>query len=215
MISGILSPLQQQVLEHLFADDWFRRYFYLTGGTALSAFYLGHRQSDDLDFFTHLDDLAPVTALLRKLAAQQKIQVSQQQKAPSFLRYELGGELQVDIVADVPFRVGAPELVEDFMVDSLENIAVNKVTAILGRFDPKDYVDLYYLLTESGFDIFDLLEQGRQKDSGMEIFTWASLLESVDRIAILPRMIRELDLDELRSFYHSLRDTLLDSIKPS
>ena len=29
--------------------------FYLTGGTALSAFYLHHRLSEDLDFFTESD----------------------------------------------------------------------------------------------------------------------------------------------------------------
>jgi hypothetical protein len=71
-------------------------------------------------------------------------------------------QTRVDIVAGVPFRVGAPNLADHFMVDCLENIAVNKVTSIPGRFDPKDYVDL----------------------------------------------------DELRSFCHALRDRLLDSIRP-
>lgn len=32
------------------------RGFYLTGGTALSEFYLQHRYSDDLDFFTRKDE---------------------------------------------------------------------------------------------------------------------------------------------------------------
>ena len=31
--------------------------FYLTGGTALSAFYLNHRKSNDLDFFTSTEEL--------------------------------------------------------------------------------------------------------------------------------------------------------------
>jgi hypothetical protein len=29
--------------------------FYLTGGTALSRFYFGHRYSDDLDYFVNSD----------------------------------------------------------------------------------------------------------------------------------------------------------------
>jgi predicted nucleotidyltransferase component of viral defense system len=45
--------------------------FYLTGGTALSRFYLNHRYSDDLDFFVHqksdfLDDVKKIIARLKK-----------------------------------------------------------------------------------------------------------------------------------------------------
>lgn len=214
MPEKILSPLQSQVLELVFSDAWFRRNFYLTGGTALSAFYLQHRYSDDLDLFTHQRDLAPVEALFRSLFTREELEATQIQKAPSFLRYEVNGELQVDVVADVEFRVGSPELITSFMVDSLKNIAVNKVTAILGRFDPKDYVDLFLLLTECDLEIFDLLELGQRKDAGLDRFVWASLLEAAERIAILPRMIREIDLAELKAFYRSLRDRVLDSIRP-
>lgn len=47
----ILTPLHKKTLAAIgqttLADS-----FYLTGGTALSAFYLEHRYSVDLDFFT-------------------------------------------------------------------------------------------------------------------------------------------------------------------
>src|SRR3990167_3026741 len=56
----ILTPLQKTCLTTLFSDAWFRRYFYLTGGTALAAFYLYHRLSDDLDFFCHDIDLKAI-----------------------------------------------------------------------------------------------------------------------------------------------------------
>ena len=213
--SEILTPLQRRVLELLFSDPWFRRYFYLTGGTALSAFYLKHRYSDDLDLFTHQKELGPVQALFQEISSRERLQAVQRQKAPSFLRYEVSGELRVDIVTDVEFRVGSPELISSYMVDSLKNIAVNKVTAILGRFDPKDFVDLYLLLTEKGFDIFELLELGQRKDAGLDRFVWASLLESAERISILPRMVRDdIGIAEIKAFYSSLRDQLLDSIKP-
>ena len=43
--------------------------FYLTGGTALSRFYLDHRYSDDLDFFVHQnqDFLSPIQEIIAKL----------------------------------------------------------------------------------------------------------------------------------------------------
>jgi predicted nucleotidyltransferase component of viral defense system len=43
----ILTPLQEAVLHALFS---LTDAFYLTGGTALSAYYLEHRLSIDLDF---------------------------------------------------------------------------------------------------------------------------------------------------------------------
>ena len=212
--SGILSPLQQRVLVALFSDSWFHQHFYLTGGTALSAFYLKHRYSDDLDFFTHQAALDSVPELTRSTARQLGLSAVQLQRSPGFLRYELNGELKVDFVSDVAFRVGEPERIDSFIVDSIKNIAVNKVCAILGRFDAKDYVDLFFIEKEYQFDVFELLTLGRQKDGGLDPFVWASLAAEVTKLSILPRMIRAVSLEELASFYLRLRDDILDRIKP-
>jgi predicted nucleotidyltransferase component of viral defense system len=47
-----LYSLQDKFLSELYSQD---SPFYLTGGTALSRFYLKHRWSDDLDFFVNND----------------------------------------------------------------------------------------------------------------------------------------------------------------
>jgi predicted nucleotidyltransferase component of viral defense system len=52
----ILESIQKKILSHL-NDLPDINAFYLTGGTALSAFYLGHRKSNDLDFFTNTEEL--------------------------------------------------------------------------------------------------------------------------------------------------------------
>ena len=56
-----LYALQDEVLETVFEEP---SGFYLTGGTALSRYYLNHRYSDDLDFFDH--DIAAVPFIARK-----------------------------------------------------------------------------------------------------------------------------------------------------
>jgi predicted nucleotidyltransferase component of viral defense system len=56
MANSFLTPLQRAFLRAFFGDP-VGRYFFLTGGTALAAFHLHHRLSDDLDLFT-LDNLA-------------------------------------------------------------------------------------------------------------------------------------------------------------
>lgn len=210
----ILTPLQRTWLRALFADPWFRRHFYLTGGTALAAFYLFHRYSDDLDFFSHGVDLQPVPALMRAAAHQAQVSVESVQTSPGFMRFLIGEELKVDVVADVEFRVGSPELIEDYMVDSLKNIAVNKVCAVLGRLDAKDYVDLYFLLNECDLDIFELLELGHKKDGGLQPFIWASVIADVKELTVLPRMIRPVTLEQLQSYFLGLRDRILDRIRP-
>ena len=48
---GILTEIQRNAIS-VFASLPDQRYFYLTGGTALSEFYLAHRLSFDLGFFT-------------------------------------------------------------------------------------------------------------------------------------------------------------------
>ncbi len=48
---GLLQPLQKRFLE-IWATLPEQSQFYLTGGTALAEFYLGHRFSFDLDLFT-------------------------------------------------------------------------------------------------------------------------------------------------------------------
>lgn len=210
----ILTPLQKELLGFLFSDPWFRRYFYLTGGTALSAFYLFHRYSEDLDFFSHDVDLQSIPKLMEAVSQKMQCPLEHVQTSPGFMRFLIGKELKIDVVADVGFRVGAPELIDNFMVDTLKNIAVNKVGCILGRFDAKDYVDLYYLLKFHHFDIFELFKLGAQKDAGLEPFIWASLIADVEKLSIMPRMIQPLELKEVQSFFLKLRDTILDQIKP-
>jgi predicted nucleotidyltransferase component of viral defense system len=53
--SAWLTPLQIDFLQRFFASS-IGADFFLTGGTALAAYYLHHRHSDDLDLFT-LDTL--------------------------------------------------------------------------------------------------------------------------------------------------------------
>jgi hypothetical protein len=50
---NILTPLQRRFLD-AFSKTELTKDFFLTGGTALAHFYLQHRLSEDLDFFTEV-----------------------------------------------------------------------------------------------------------------------------------------------------------------
>ena len=72
MEQTILNHFQQTVLA-LFKKTPLAKKYYLSGGTALAEFYLHHRKSEDLDFFSkselnedHLDDFfSKISPLIR------------------------------------------------------------------------------------------------------------------------------------------------------
>ena len=48
----ILTTIQQKALDSIASDTIVKNHFYLSGGTALATYYLHHRLSEDLDFFS-------------------------------------------------------------------------------------------------------------------------------------------------------------------
>ena len=63
------------------------------------------------------------------------------------------------------------QLIKDnIVVDSFEDIAVNKIRAIYGRepSDPKDYADLYFILEDSEYSIDYLISRAKDKEQAFE-----------------------------------------------
>jgi len=209
--------LQLAVLEQFFATDAGKRFF-LTGGTALAAFHLHHRQSVDLDLFT-LDDLAMREAglILPQLAADLGCRIGRARTTEHFRQFlfepESGSPLQVDLVRDFGPQYGQHSTVGDIVVDSIENIGANKLTAILGRTEAKDFVDLYFIL-QTGYEFEDLLAKAREKDLGLQPFYMAGTLLQVRHLHTLPNTTPPLALADLQAFIVSLADRLLDQLRP-
>ena len=68
-------------------------------------------------------------------------------------------------------------------------LAIDKVLAIFGRAEPRDFVDLATMVEM--FDLIELFDLARQKDPG---FTPEAFAAMSRRIEVLPR--QEFDLDE-------------------
>ena len=77
--------------------------FFLTGGAALAGFHLGHRETNDLDFFTTDDILEEGEAALRDAAASLGASIERVRTAPEFRRRVVrraGESVVVDLVRD-------------------------------------------------------------------------------------------------------------------
>jgi predicted nucleotidyltransferase component of viral defense system len=215
--SAWLTPLQTDFLQHFFASS-IGVDFFLTGGTALAAFYLHHRHSEDLDLFT-LDTLPlrETDNLIPQLAEQLGCHISHARRTEHFRRYFLELEeappLKIDLVQDFGPQYGEHLKVGDIIVDSLENIAVNKLTAILGRTEPKDFVDLAFIL-QAGYDFDELRVKAKQKDLGMEDFFLAGSLLQVRNLHYLPETYPPITSEELEQIMTPLVNRLVDSTRP-
>jgi hypothetical protein len=176
-----LSALQREVLGAFFARE---RGFFLTGGAALTGFYLHHRTTDDLDLFTDRADafergVPAMGAVAASLGARLEVRMD----APDFKRYALTRASEATVVDLVHDRV--PQLVADkpeiggVRVDPVHEILANKLTALVGRQEERDLIDVYFM-EQAGHRVEDALEAALVKDGGCTPANLAWLLSQVD-----------------------------------
>lgn len=128
--------------------------FSLVGGTALSL-QLGHRKSDDLDFFT--DHSFDILELKNEILAYNSkvVFLNETRQGISFslpLPDSPGDTRKLDIY-NWAVRFIRPAVQEDgIRLASLEDIAAFKLDAICHRKEKKDYVDIAVLLEKFSFE---------------------------------------------------------------
>lgn len=160
-----LYALQDEVLAALFEEP---SGFYLTGGTALSRFYLNHRYSDDLDFFSH--DIAVFPDAFRLILAKLAViwpEISIEVDARDFKRLRINAvdaELKLDFVADRVQRIGLPTKINGVYVDTIRNILSNKLCAVLGRDEGRDIADILYISKARKFSWDVILNEAQLKE---------------------------------------------------
>lgn len=215
----ILTPYQIEILKLFFATD-FAKTFFLTGGTALSAFYLAHRDSKDLDLFSiEPFDSQQLDLTIVDIAQKLNCEVVTKVKSTTYNEIYLENKQdnwtqRIDVVKEQPKRFGEIEVVEGVQVDTLENIGSNKICAIFGRLEIKDYIDLYTIITKTNFTFDQLFELAKQKDLGLNEFTFASTIADVGQIELWPKILIDLDKSAMLTYYKNLVTELLKRVKP-
>ena len=214
---SVLTLLQRRFLQAFFAHEVGRRFF-LTGGTALAAFYLHHRLSRDVDLFTTDDEALPLARReMPFIASDLGCQARSGTTTPTFQVFLLESPdeptLKVDLVRDIDIQFGTRQEIKGVVVDAEENIAVNKILTIFGRTESKDFVDLYFLL-QAGYDVKRLVALAKQKDTGLTEFWLAGMMREVTKLKDLPPMLKSLTLEELQAFFLELADREFRDVKP-
>lgn len=217
----ILTDLQRKILFQ-FSGLPDQEAFYLTGGTALSAIFLKHRRSHDLDFFTPIEELIqPHSQKLEESLVKEGLKVDRLRAFQSFTELSVSSEndfTMVHFALDSPFRFEEPSKVDEIFgvkVDSLIDIATNKVLALFGRAELRDFIDVYFL-TKEHFSKIELIEKASQKDPGFDLYWFGIALERLndftDDATDLLLLVRQCSMTELKEFFGQWRKDIAREI---
>jgi hypothetical protein len=179
----LLTPLQEQIAQ-LIGSVLEGSDFALAGGAAIISQGLVDRRTRDLDFFgSSALVLAEKLPQIIDSLVREGFQAEIVQQNERFVRLDvkgLGEETEVDLGID--FRLFPPHKGAHSLVLSSRELAVDKVLAIFGRAEPRDFIDLAALT--QFFNIEDLFAEAVFKDQGFSLTVFA---EMTSRISRLPR----------------------------
>ncbi len=202
---AIVTSEQKDLLDEFRKDSFLASNFYFTGGTALSLYYLQHRESVDLDFFSEtpfkLEDVVIKIDSWKKSLKLSSVSYLTVVNTHIFnLIFPHKHKVKVDFNYYPYKRLEKQNVTHGIMVDSKLDIAVNKLLTVQQRTAVKDFVDLYFLLQD--FTLWDLMEGVRVKFKiEMDPFVIGSDFLKVEGFDYLPKMITPLTLEELKSFF--------------
>jgi len=203
MYFDFLAPQTQSLIKKLSNNSDLLRGFYLTGGTALTL-HLGHRQSEDLDFFLptefdsqdlqnqlsskfNLTDVALESNTLNCFVDGVKLQ---------FLYY--------------PYKLLEPTVIfNNLAVSSIIDIACTKIITISARGSKKDFIDLYFLLEKYSLtQIFSFLSKKYpdQKYNDLHLLKSLTYFDDAEDQPT-PQMIRH------DTSWESIKRRIVDSVR--
>lgn len=212
MATGELIPAQRAFLDHLLASE-LAETFYLSGGTALSAFHLHHRESEDLDLFSRLPFEAVAVARLVNAIAEGEPLPRRIGHRLGFILRVAGERLRVEFVYyDFEWIEPPVPRYDALRVDGLRDILANKLSAIVERTDPKDFADLLHILRRTDLTIEQGMVDCKRKFGwpGLQHLLQTALLK-VESLSGWPETEPPATLDDARAFFRRLVERLVHS----
>jgi len=195
MHKEILNKDQMELLPIL---AFFRREFYLVGGTAI-ALHIGHRRSIDFDLFK-----------FSTLNHKKILNVINSNKLSTNVTRRVTEQLNLDInnvkftFFQYPFDIKATINFENILrVPDLITLAAMKAYALGRRSKWKDYVDLFFLI-KNHFTIKDI--SGKAKEIFEDLFSeklfraQLSYFEDIDYSEPVDFLVPSIPQEEIRAF---------------
>lgn len=202
----ILTERQKQFLQLLAKQKNLVSQFYLSGGTALTEYYIPYRYSEDLDFFSlEPVDSEVIAVFLRSI--KDELGFEKVESNTSFNRnlffLNFGEEKLKTEFTYFPFPpIEEPILKDGIRIDSLVDIATNKLFTIYQNPRARDFTDLFMICRKEHFEINDLVKKARVKfDWQIDPIKLGSQFLLVKELKDYPRLIEKLKPSEWEKFF--------------
>lgn len=205
---SILTEEQEDFLSLAGQSKHISKNFYFTGGTPLAEFYLKHRLSEDLDLFIEKEEvrILSVRNFIRDVQKELKISKVDYRQFLGLHSFQLyfskTNILKVDFNY-YPFpRIEKGMKYKNIEVDSVLDIAVNKVHTIAMKPRARDFIDIYFIVKEKGYRFHDLLMKAKAKfDWHIDPIQLGSRLFMAREVKDFPRMIKKINHKEWQNFF--------------
>lgn len=187
----ILTPKQSEFLELAQSDSQIVKHFYLTGGTALAEFYVHHRLSEDIDLFSENSEVnqSVTDAFLKKISGTLRIKKVERSQFLGLFSYILtytdSQKLKVDFNYYPFLRIEKGKKFGNLQIDSLIDIAANKVHTLFMKPRTRDYIDLFFIFKNEKMDLNQLILLAKAK------FDW-----DIDKMNLANQFIRIKDIQK-------------------
>ena len=210
----ILTPEQDKFLELISRNKYVRERFYFTGGTPLSAFYLQHRLSEDIDFFSEKEIYLPsVRGFIKKIQNALRIQKVDYTNFLGLHSFQLYFPERVVLKVDFnyyPFpRIEKGTKYKNMEIDSMRDIAANKIHTLFMKPRARDYIDLYFLIKQQNFSLGGLIADAKAKfDWDIDKVNLANQLLRVRDFSEFPKMFVQFNRQDMEKFFTNLAKSL-------
>lgn len=219
MQKSLLTEKQRLFLNFVDTSKFLYEKFYLTGGTALSEFYLRHRFSEDLDFFSEeefeIKDIVVFLNSKKKFFGSPQIHFTQSFNRNIFeLIFPEKSFLKLEFTY-FPFkRIEKGKRLKNLEIDSLLDIAVNKIFTIYQNPRGRDFYDLYFIFQEKrDFSLKSIIQLARAKfDFSIDYIQLGTNLFKVKKFLDDPILEKKIEKDKVISFFNQKAKELKEEI---
>lgn len=199
MQTNILNPEQESALALLKSSPAVGD-FYLAGGTAL-ALHLGHRYSEDFDFFTAQPfNIGSLLSELKRLGNCQEVK---QSSGTLFIRFE---SVRCSFISyKYPLLETPVSSSWGFGIVSVREIGAMKIMAIGGRGRRRDFVDLYFIARQFSLEQAWRDFETKYAGTGYEPYHFMSALTYFHDAELdnMPEMITPVKWNDVKAFFET------------
>jgi predicted nucleotidyltransferase component of viral defense system len=201
----ILTNAQVLFLE-LFGEQNFSQKFYLSGGTALTEFYIPYRLSEDLDFFSELevqiDEIIAFITSVKSNLGFKGFDYNTSFNRNLFFLHFAEYDLKLEFTYYPFARINSHKMEYGVQIDSVEDIAVNKLFTIYQAPRSRDFMDLYMIIQKYNYTIENLIKKAKVKfDWHVDAIKLGTQFYLVKELKDYPKLIEPLEETDWQNFF--------------